>query len=339
MGKFLEKEKRHQILFKKTSDYFTESARPDGRYRGKPWPFCLPVDHADENLFREIRAGAQAYFKRKRIKWHDGRNSRPSNHLCSSQVQCVNFLYPFADKPDALVSLLSPIFPDAESIVPMEGEGRLVSFEWIGHCNYLGESVRRNSTRTRGANFTSADAAVMFLRQDGRRQIVLIEWKYTESYNRTWLGISERGTDRREVYRHLYDSPSCPLDKTKVSDYSDLFYEPFYQLLRQQMLAHEMELAQELGCDLVTMLHVAPVDNRDFHKVTSPGLQPLGDSSIEVWKGLQNQPGRFISVSTEMLFGDFPVDAHPGHADWWRYISARYPWLQCRDAGSEKKPG
>ena len=105
------------------------------------------------------------------------------------------------------------------------------------------------------------------------------------------------------------------------------------------MLAHEMELAQELGCDLVTVLHVAPVDNRDFHKVTSPGLRSLGDSSIEVWKGLQNQPGRFISVSTEMLFGDFPVDAHPGLADWWRYIRARYPWLQCRDAGSEKRPG
>ena len=155
--------------------------------------------------------------------------------FCSSQVQCVNFLYPFADKPEALRTLLSPNFPNIQSMLPMEGEGQVVSFEWIGLDNYLGEKIRRNSSRTRGANFTSADAAVMFLRQDGKRQIVLIEWKYTESYNRTWLGISERGTDRRDIYRHLYDSTSCPLDKTKVSDYSDLFYEPFYQLLRQQI--------------------------------------------------------------------------------------------------------
>ena len=237
MGKFLEEEKRHQVLFKTTSAYFTEAARSDGPYRGKPRPFCLPVDRAEENLFEGIRTGALEYFERKRIKWHDGRDSASSNHLCSSQVQCVNFLYPFADKAEALCTLLRPIFPEVESIVPMEGEGQLVSFEWIGLCNYLGERFGRNGSRTRGANFTSADAAVMFCRRDGTRQIVLIEWKYTESYNRTWLGISKRGTDRRNIYRRLYDSPGCPIDKTRVPDFSDLFYEPFYQLLRQQLLA------------------------------------------------------------------------------------------------------
>ena len=135
------------------------------------------------------------------------------------------------------------------------------------------------------------------------------------------------------------DRSGRPVDKTTVQDFSDLFYEPFYQLLRQQLLAHEMELAQELGCDLVTVLHGAPADNRDFHRVTSPGLQSLGDSSIEVWKGLLRQPGRFVSVSTETLFGDFLVDAHPELADWWQYTSARYPWLQRREAGSGRRPG
>ena len=335
MGNFLEEEKRHQTLIKETSGYFTEAAKPGGSYRGKPRPFCLPVDHSKENLFGEIRASALEYFKRNQIKWHDGRDSNPSNHLCSSQVQCVNFLYPFADKPEALGTLLRPIFPDIQSIVPMEGEGQLVSFEWIGLCNYLGEKIRRNSRRTRGANFTSADAAVMFRRQDGTRQIVLIEWKYTESYNRTWLGSSKSGTDRRGIYRHLYDSPGCPLEKTKVPEFGDLFYGPFYQFLRQQLLAHEMELAQELECNLVTVLHVAPACNRDFHRVTSPGLQPLGDSSIEVWRGLVRPPDRFLSVSTEALFGDFPVDIHPELANWRQYISERYPWLQRRDAGLE----
>ena len=339
MGKFLEEEKRHQIRFKGASQYFTKAARPEGPYRGKYRPFCLPVDRADENLFRGIRAGALDYFKRKRIKWHDGRDSNPSNHLCSSQVQCVNFLYPFADKPEALCTLQRPIFPDIESIVPMEGDGQLVSFEWIGLCNYLGEKIRQNSSRTRGANFTSADAAVMFRRQDGTRQIVLIEWKYTESYSRTWLGISKSGTDRREIYRRLYDGPGCPVEKAKSPGFSDLFYEPFYQFLRQQLLAHEMEQARELGCELVTVLHIAPASNRDFHKVTSPGLQQLGDSSIEVWKGLVRPRERFLTVSTEALFGDFPVYIHPELADWLRYISERYPWLQRREAGEEKGSG
>ena len=335
MGKFLEEEKRHQILSKKTSAYFTEAARPVGLYRGKPRPFCLPVDRAEENLSREIRAGALDYFKRERIKWHDGRESAPSNHLCSSQVQCVNFLYPFADRPEALRTLLSPIFPNIQSMLSMEGGGQFVSFEWIGLDNYLGEKVPPNSSRTRGANCTSADAAVMFRLADGTRQIVLIEWKYTESYNPTWLGIARSGTNRMDIYRPLYDRPECPLDKSKVPNFCDLFYEPFYQLLRQQLLAHEMELAHELGSHLVTVLHVAPADNRDFHRVTSPGLKPRGDSSIEVWKGLVRQPDRFVSVSTERLFGDFPVDSHPELAAWWQYVSDRYQWLRHQDSEGE----
>ena len=110
MGRFLEEEREHQALFKKTSAYFTESAKAEGVYRRKPRPFCLPVECAKENLFSEIRAEALEYFEHDRIRWHDGRGSRPSHHLCSSQVQCVNFLYPFTDKPDALRTLLIPYF-------------------------------------------------------------------------------------------------------------------------------------------------------------------------------------------------------------------------------------
>ena len=214
MGKFLEEEKKQQILFKTNSEYFTELARPEGMYKRKLRPFCLPVDHAEENLFLEIRADVLAYFELKQIKWHDGQNARPSNHLCSSQVQCVNFLYPFADKPEALRTLLCPIFPDLQTVVPLEDEGQLISFEWIGLHNYLRERTRRSGSRTRGANFTSADAAVMFRRIDGMRQMLLIEWKYTESYYRTWLGIAKSGTNRMDIYRHLYEGPDFPLDKT-----------------------------------------------------------------------------------------------------------------------------
>ena len=333
MGEFLEEERLQQARFKESSPYFSEAARPEGSYRGKPRPFCLPAARAEENLFEGIRADALEYFEREQIKWHDGRGSNPSNHLCSSQVQCVNFLYPFADEPEALRTLLSPVFPDIQSMLPMEGDGHFVSFEWIGLDNYLGEKIRPNARRTRGANFTSADAAVMFRRQDGTRQIALIEWKYTESYSPTWLGISKSRTDRRDIYRHLYDSPDCPLEKTRVPEFGDLFYEPFYQFLRQQLLAHEMERAKELKCNLVTVLHVAPARNRDFHRVTSPGLRPLGDSSIEVWRGLVRPSDRFISVFTETLFGDFPVDTHPELAAWRQYIGDRYPWLRRRNAG------
>jgi hypothetical protein len=103
MSKFLESEKLQQARFKASSPYLSNVARADGVYKGKPRPFCLPLDHAEENLFPEIRQTAPAHFASQGIKWHDGQNGKPSNHLCDSQVCCVNFLFPFADKPHALM--------------------------------------------------------------------------------------------------------------------------------------------------------------------------------------------------------------------------------------------
>jgi hypothetical protein len=293
----------------------------------------LPRECAAENLFEDIRAPAPAYFARHEIKWHDGQDAKPSNHLCDSQVCCVNFLFPFVGKPDALVELLRPLFPSIREVLPMD-RGQLVSFEWIGCRNYLGEKSR-SGIRTRGANFTSADAAVMFDRQDGLRQIVLIEWKYTESYGDTWLGVAPSGTDRRQIYAWLYDCAGCracacdgcPLEKSLLPQFGDLFYEPFYQFMRQQFLAHEMEKAHELGADVVSLLHIAPAHNNDFRRVTSPALRCLGDSAIDVWKQLVKTPDRFASAATEELFGRLPVDRLPELANWWEYVSQRYPWL------------
>ncbi len=140
MGRYLEQEKRHQSLFREASDYFAEAARAEGLYRGKFRPFCLPVDCAEENLFSEIRAEALVYFEQNKIKWHDGIAAKPSNHLCSSQVQCVNFLFPFADKPEALCTLLRPFFPDIQSIEPMEGKcSELRGSEQLAAC---GEGIQ-----------------------------------------------------------------------------------------------------------------------------------------------------------------------------------------------------
>ena len=127
-----------------------------------------------------------------------------------------------------------------------------------------------------------------------------------------------------DIYWHSFDKPKVPIDKPRLASFGDLFYEPFYQFLRQQLLAHEMELAHELEADLVTVLHVAPAKNRDFHRVTSPGLREFGDSSIEIWRELVGQSGRFVSVSTESLFCNFQITSHPELTAWWDYTNQRY---------------
>ncbi|GFP19290.1 hypothetical protein HKBW3S03_00795 [Candidatus Hakubella thermalkaliphila] len=329
MGKFLESEKRRQTKFKANSPYFSEAARADGVYKGKPRPFCLPLDCAEENLFPEIRQTAPAYFDAQGIKWHDGRNGKPSNHLCDSQVCCVNFLFPFAQKPRALAEVLRPIFPGLREMLPVEN-GQYVAFEWIGQENYLGERISRNGKRTRGANFTSADAAVLFERSDGKRQMVLIEWKYTESYGSVPLKVAASGTDRTEIYKPLYLRNDCPLNKDLLPSFDSLFYEPFYQLMRQQFLAHAIEKAHELGADAVSVLHIAPARNTDFHRITSPELSNLGETVIDVWTRLVRIEDRFISVSTERLF----AKQLPEIQAWSEYVGKRYAWVQAGSMGS-----
>jgi hypothetical protein len=331
MGEFLESEKRQQAKFKTSSPYFSDEARADGIYKGKARPFCLPLEHAEENLFPGIRQGAPAYFASQSIKWHDGQSGKPSNHLCDSQVCCINFLFPFANQPRALAEVLRPVFPAIREMLPIENE-QYIACEWIGQKNYLGEKTLRNGSRTRGANFTSADAAVMFERTDGKRQIVLIEWKYTESYGGTSLTIAKSGTDRTIIYKPLFKRDDCPINKDLLPDFDSLFYEPFYQFMRQQLLAHEMERAQELGANTVSVLHIAPARNKDFRKVTSPKLETLGETATSVWEKLARPRGRFISVSTEELFGKLSVDQLPDMQAWLEYVRMRYAWVRASTA-------
>ena len=327
MGRFLVEEKDRYVHYKANSPHLPEKARTLGVYKRKPRPFCLPEDLAEFNLFDGIREDAQTYFREFEIKWHDGRNRNPSNHLCDSQVCCVNFLYSFSRHPEALVTLLKPLFPTIKAMIPLERDHGYVSHEWIGQKNYLGEKIPRHGTRTRGANFTSADAALMFLRKDGSKQFVLIEWKYTETYSTVNLRLSKSGTDRTAIYRHLFDREDFPLRMDKTNDFDALFFEPFYQLMRQQLLANEMEKAKELGADVVSLLHIAAARNDQLNRVTSPGLKHIGDSVTEVWRSLVRKPDRFQTASIENLFGDFEIDEHPEMQPWWDYAASRYSWF------------
>jgi hypothetical protein len=325
MSRYLEYEKKRLLTWKATTPYLSSRAHAPGVFIGRERDFCLPVACAEENLYDEIRKPALEYFASHDIKWHQGRDGRCSNHLCDSMVSCVNFLFPFADKPDALATLLQPALPSIGHMLPMDEPGRFVEFEWIGQENYLGEIVRGNRPRTRGANYTSADAAVRFEDTAGHIRMALIEWKYTESYSRSSKAVGSSGQRRLAIYRPFFDAADSPIVSTRLRDYRDLFYEPFYQMMRQQLLAHEMEKAHELDAETVTVIQVHPAQNLDLNRVTSPGLESLGATAHAVWKSVLHYPGRFIEVYTEDLFMRFPVSQHPELGRWYAYMADRYP--------------
>jgi hypothetical protein len=87
-----------------------------------------------------------------------------------------------------------------------------------------------------------------------------------------------------------------------------------------------MENAKEMNADIVSLLHIAPDQNKEFLRVTSPQLQPLGSKATDVWAKLIRKPDRFLSISTEMLFGDLLTSPPGGMRDWAEYLNQRYPW-------------
>lgn len=326
MGGFLASEKPIQAQFKINSAFIVQNAKQDGAYKDHSYPFCLPADMSEQNLFPGIQESAVEFFARHNIKWHDGLNGKPSNHMCDSMVCCVNFLFPFSNRPDELLKVVQRSFPDAQEMIAVE-DGSYVSFEWIGAENYLGEKISRSGIRTRGANFTSADAIILFKNSKGGLEVILIEWKYTESYAGNDLKIAASGTNRSEIYRHLFDAADCPIDNELLPSYDALFYEPFYQFMRQQFLAFEMEKAHELGADFVRVMHISPTHNLDFRRVTSPTLTALGKTATSVWKNLVRPADRFVPVHSEDLFGGFKKNDLPEMNDWLEYIYSRYSWI------------
>lgn len=285
--------------------------------------YRLRREHRQQNLAPSIREVTVRYFADKRIAWH-----LYADHGLSSQVACLNFLMPLATRPDILAQIVQPALggalPEMLEVEPgPDGKPWFLGFEWIGGRNYLGEWPRTGLPQ-RGANVTSADAFLRF-RREGRTEALLIEWKYTESYGKPPDPKSHDERMRRYGDRTFApDGPFRPAGQ--AFGVSDLFWEPAYQLARQQMLAWQMERDQDEPAERVRVLHIAPSANLALRKVTSPVLALQGSDVLALFPSLLSEPDSFVSMSTEALFAPL-IDARPDDA-WAAYLSGRYAFLK-----------
>jgi len=204
-----------------------------------------------------------------------------------------------------------------------DGQPWFVGFEWIGRADYLNETGR-SGVRTRGANATSADAVVRFQHEE-KTETVLIEWKYTESYGSP---IPPNGNEvRLGRYKDLVFAPSGPIRSDRALTISDFFWEPFYQMLRQQMLAFRMQAAAEGGAERVRVLHISPSGNRALQTVTAPALRRFGDDAFEVFRELLVRPDDLVSRSIEEVFDAALSDTDEESQSWADYLLGRYSFL------------
>ena len=175
------------------------------------------------------------------------------NNPKSSAAACINVLGNLKYDKNNLREFLNSFDLNIEEIldfpkgVDIGGEiyddvGPVI-FEWIGPKS----SPINEIGGTRGQRRTSVDA-FLIVKIDGMNTQILIEWKYTESYNgehlRKFSGIEGNERLRRysSVLAELRKRKDIPfrLDNEKYKNSIGLYYfgyEPFYQLMRFTLLA------------------------------------------------------------------------------------------------------
>jgi len=227
--------------------------------------------------------------------------------MASSQIACVNFLLPLAGKPEALISILRSIDDDVREVATLQYTPRgtelavssPVEFEWVGTKTCL-----EGWSGTRGANTTSADALMVGVTDKGIRRAYIFEWKYVEEYKDTeYLGNGKSGETRRRRYSDLYSAADSRFNGQVPLD--ELFYEPFYQIMRLGLLGDKMVRESEFGVTEAKVVVVCPEGNLAYREtITSPDLKkrfPKATTIEQVVKAGLRSPGSFTMTSQEGL--------------------------------------
>ena len=108
-------------------------------------------------------------------------------------------------------------------------------------------------------------------------------------------------------------------------------HEPFYQVVRQRLLADRMVARKELGISDAKVVLVVPDGNAEYRGgITSPALRAAFPDAASVEKvvwATMNAPDRDFAVISQRAIAE-TVRARCGEAvrDWSEYHLARYGW-------------
>ena len=327
MSKYQENEREKVIKLIKNSELF-EDCRAGGKFMGKERNFVLL--NGNYNLFKSIREEAKNYFKENDISWWGGQ--KPTPHTLSSQIACLNHLYPIRNDKNEVLKIAQIICEDIIDILKIETDKFLpayISFEAVSDNDYLNE-CKEEQKPTRGSNCTSIDALIFAKHKNGKNYILPIEWKYTEHYNNTDKSVEDRqselkgtngkGQERLDRYVNLI-SNSKQLEKYNNYKSSVYFFEPFYQLMRQtlwaeQMIAHKN--SEKISAEDFIHSHIIPQENNDLLNK----IYPCSGKNMETtWREcLQNQ-SKYKIISPKELLAN--IDSNK-YADLKNYLEKRY---------------
>lgn len=298
-----------------------------GKWRGKEYPHILPEDKWDLNLWDGIRKEAQFYFNDNNIGWH-----KDKHNLLSSQIMCANIFFPLKQHLDVLKPWLSNHFHDVGNVVDLD-------FEYIGPKgkNYFNENGGR------GQNRTSSDVSITWLDSAKRKNMLLLEFKFTESAfgecgkqnnpDRSRCLSSEKVVNspqtqcyRTEVGRTYWDiilrNDSPFRRETLTTEKYCPFRYDFYQLMRNQLLAHCIQLDREAGFNRVEFGVIYHADNDKLLRMSHPFDGER--NPLMAWTSMLKNPDSFNSLTVQDILSTIEAGL-PGDLTGWRtYLEKRY---------------
>jgi len=276
----------------------------DGSASKRPtytYPHILPTGHERLVFYEPLADAIFAYLAEEDIALH----SEVLN-LKSYQVACLNFLFPLRRDLDLAKATLRAFLPGLREVTGIEFEytGPPGATEWLGE-------PRKGK---RGRNRTSIDASIFWIGKSKRKRITLVEWKYTERSFGVCSAFQSAHRDDRAKCRSLNvardrDPARLCLLTTGGDRRSRRYWEhmeiagislpafagvqgcpfqgPFYQLMRQFLLAAYLRLTGT--ADEVEVVSIGFARNTKLHTVP-PQLRSLVDGEgggiIDAWNAV-----------------------------------------------------
>lgn len=261
------------------------------------------------NLLNFMTQDVIDYFTKNEIAfWKTGitevdEHNMPTGHTLSSQISCINHLFPLRNDRKAVLAIAKTICSDIVDVFEITTDKFLpayIAFETISENDYLNECIGQKPTR--GTMCTSVDALIFAQHQNGKKILLPIEWKYTESYDDTDKSTEKgRGKTRLSRYTNIINNSTQLTQKYKDYTSSIYFFEPFYQLMRQTLLTEQMianKDAELIKADDYIHAHIIPSENIDLlNKEYLPSKQDLETT----WRSCLTNQEKYKIISPKDL--------------------------------------
>ena len=298
-----------QVRVLHTSPYFAD-VKGGGKWKAGlqniELPYILEEGKELMNLYPAIREDAIDYFRLNGIGWwksNDAHNT-PTGHMLSSQISCVNHLFPLM-RPDESASLLSILNSIQERYRfikiltnPLDKPNcnGNICFEFI----WKNRTLLGERKEIRGAKCTSIDAVVYAETDEHKRILIPIEWKYTETY------------DHKRAVQSSIDRYTSRLDNSSnIKEWRvEYEYDPLYELVRQTMLVEQIIKNNDTVLPVDDYLHINVIPGGNVELRSEVSLFP---------EGLKDK-GKFIILEPSKLM--LPIKGT--HRDLYNYLESRY---------------